>query len=39
MCVEPKRVGYARCSTDEQDDYRRWYPNFTHTTDQQKLAA
>jgi hypothetical protein len=20
-------------------DFRRWYPNFTHTTDQQKLAA
>src|SRR5664279_5444229 len=21
------------------DDYRRWYPDFTHTTDQQHLAA
>ena len=21
------------------DDYRRWYPNFTHTTDQEQLAA
>jgi hypothetical protein len=20
-------------------DFRRWYPNFTHTTDHQKLAA
>ena len=21
------------------DDYRRWYPDFTHTTDQEHLAA
>ena len=21
------------------DDYRRWYPHFTHTTDQEHLAA
>ena len=21
------------------DDYRRWYPDFTHTTDQEPLAA
>ena len=21
------------------DDYRRWYPGFTHTTDHQTLAA
>jgi hypothetical protein len=35
----PLQLRIRVLTDDLANDFHRWYPNFTHTTDHQKLAA